>query len=120
MIVLISRVLYWGQVETGLGVIAACLPALQSLFRKERSNDLLRSLKSILEIRILHSRESPPRIFENLDNESTSSYAKLNNGAIGSGSTVETHALRDLEGQGDLHLGRIVVQHKFHHESELV
>ena len=53
---MISRVLYWGMLEMGLAIVVACLPTLQSLLRANWPIDLLQSIRSVFETRLLSSQ----------------------------------------------------------------
>ncbi|KAI0967859.1 plasma membrane protein Pth11-like protein [Xylaria arbuscula] len=45
---IVTEYLYWGIVETGIGVVAACLPTLQFLFRGWKWDSIVRSTKNLL------------------------------------------------------------------------
>ena len=54
----VSLLLFWGMVELGVGIIAICLPTLRPLFRGFSPESILRSIRSALSLRSLHSSGS--------------------------------------------------------------
>lgn len=65
-LVVVTLGLYWSLLESGLALIAACLPTLSSLVLKERAglNTMLRSIRSVFSLRStgrsVRSDESDP------------------------------------------------------------
>lgn len=57
----VSLLLFWGMIELGVGMIAICLPTLRPLFRGWSPESIIRSIRSALSLRSLHSGGSGPR-----------------------------------------------------------
>ena len=57
----VSLLLFWGMVELGVGIIAICLPTLRPLFRGFSPESILRSIRSALSLRSIHSGSSGAR-----------------------------------------------------------
>ena len=100
---LVTEVEYWAMLESGLGLVACCLPTLRFLFGKWAPDNMLRSIRSMLSLDSLRSQGS--RRGERLpegDTNSTGSRKDLSGpeNVLGVGGCYnETHAMRDLESQ---------------------
>ena len=57
----VSLLLFWGMVELGVGMIAICLPTLRPLFRGWSPESIIRSIRSALSLRSIHSGGSSAR-----------------------------------------------------------
>lgn len=57
----VSLLLFWGMVELGVGMIAVCLPTLRPLFHGWSPESIIRSIRSALSIRSIHSGGSSAR-----------------------------------------------------------
>ena len=57
-ILIITQTLYWGMLESGLGLVACCLPTLRFLFGKMAPDNLISSIRSILSLESLRSSQS--------------------------------------------------------------
>ncbi|KAI9666120.1 MAG: hypothetical protein M1821_004055 [Bathelium mastoideum] len=123
---LVTQVEYWAMLESGLGLVACCLPTLRFLFGKWTPDNMLRSIRSMLSLDSLRSQES--RRGERLpegDTNSTGSRKPLSKPehVLGVGGYYnETHAMRDLEGQKDSVMipGKIHIKKSVSTEDETV
>ena len=110
MLVEIAVVLYWSMIESGLALIAACLPILRYLFRNT-SEIFIRNARSIFSLHSLHSQQTQRSTgatnIELDDLPSIPSWAYLGNFDAG---LSGAHTMRDLEAQGRMPLGRNVSQ----------
>ncbi|KAI9660398.1 MAG: hypothetical protein M1821_009748 [Bathelium mastoideum] len=57
-ILIITQTLYWGILESGLGLVACCLPTLRFLFGRMAPENLISSIRSILSLESLRSGQS--------------------------------------------------------------
>lgn len=55
MAVVITEYLYWGMIESGIGILAACLPTLQFLFRGWSGKSTISTTRSQPRYRISNS-----------------------------------------------------------------
>lgn len=96
MVVLTSRILYWGMLEMGLAVIVACLPTLQSLVRKPWPLDVVQNIGRFLSSRSQGSSKS--RSFQISEGLSASSQAELTGTqAPHFSAALGTYVIKDLE-----------------------
>jgi len=116
--ILESIILYWTMLESGIAVIVACLPTLNSLIHA--SPNLLRSLRSMLSVNSMGSNGSRgSRNQTRLDSgsHSTSSQAEINKlENLESGMGSQVYAMRDLESQSTKGKG-IFVKNSVHQDS---
>lgn len=57
----VSLLLFWGMLELGVGMIAICLPTIRPLFGAWSPESILRSIRSALSLRSIHSGGSSAR-----------------------------------------------------------
>ncbi|KAI0883286.1 uncharacterized protein GGS22DRAFT_38276 [Annulohypoxylon maeteangense] len=87
----VTACLYWGMVESGVGVFAACLPTIQFLFRKFIWEPALSSSKSLFSSR--SSRTAGSRDAIHVDQTFGVTYDKLHNiSSRGTSPSYLTHA----------------------------
>ena len=89
---MLAPTFYWPLVESCLGIVAACLPTLRPLFQGMSPESVIRSIRSALSLQSF----SGNRLGHRLENESkeydatsNSSAARMNDGAVYSGSMAE-------------------------------
>ena len=52
--------MFWGYLETGVAIIAACLPMLRPLFKSWSVESVIRSIRSAISLRSMSSRGRSP------------------------------------------------------------
>lgn len=104
-IVLVTRTLYWSMFESGLALIACCLPTLRFLFGPASMERLQRSLRSMLSLHSIDSGQSQPTEVSdgryeryNGSNTSHAPFVKEGEGEPG----IHTYAMQDIEASLDL------------------
>ncbi|TEY35970.1 hypothetical protein BOTCAL_0570g00010 [Botryotinia calthae] len=55
---LVTQIIFWSTIESGLALIACCLPVIHSLFRKESLESAIRSIRSMASLRSQSSNSS--------------------------------------------------------------
>ena len=48
--------MFWGFLETGVAIVAACLPLLRPLFKSWSLESVIRSIRSVISLRSMSSR----------------------------------------------------------------
>jgi len=126
---LITRGLYWGALEMGLGIITCCLPTLHSLLLKSSVQYIIRSIRSVITLNSLTSRTSDRTSnFQSLTEEPRSF-----NGYNGSHdamvppevkpASIHVYAMGDMpvsRGDDDSTKGKIWVNRKFEQTENVV
>lgn len=119
--VIMSTWMYWSMLELGISITAACLPTLRPLFGKISPMSLSESLRGIFSLRSLSSliftRRSSTKIPEDPERVPNASDAEFVHKNTAHDIETEIYALRDLESDGDMHPGRILVKKKITHFS---
>ena len=107
----ITQVLYWSMIESGLALVAACLPTLRFLFGNFSPESLIRSIRSVMSLESLRSQRSEDSRHVRLsdqDSTSTSSHTQLAKGEeVGA---TEIYAMADLEAQKSMPHSQIMVK----------
>ncbi|KAI1379043.1 hypothetical protein F4677DRAFT_410388 [Hypoxylon crocopeplum] len=83
-ILTITDYLYWGMIECGVGVFAACLPTLQYLIRGLSWDPILRSAKSVLS-----SGGSATRFLKSKSSKRTIQVDGTSGGSLGRNGSIE-------------------------------
>lgn len=111
--VLITTQLYWSMIEMGLCVIAACLPTLRPLFAEMSAEQIINSIRSKFSMDSVSSlfagQQRSSKNGSGYNEFSTASETHIvpktsDENYLG----VETHAMKDLEGQAPVPSGRIM------------
>lgn len=112
-IMLITTQLYWSMIEMGLCVIAACLPTLRPLFAEMSAEQIINSIRSKFSMDSVSSlfagQQRSSKNGSGYNEFSTASETHIvpktsDENYLG----VETHAMKDLEGQAPVPSGRIM------------
>lgn len=105
-IVVVSLLLFWSMIETGMALVVACLPALQPLFRGLSPEAAIRSVRSKLSLRSMQSsnKSNAFKINDRIPDKSSPGvlYAfppKGDHGNVG----IEIYAMEDLPSSIDYH-----------------
>lgn len=98
----IATSLYWGMIESGIGVFAACLPTLQFFIRAKTWKGVINTLKSFSTVnlsvrRLLAARESRRGVY--INDTADIAYSNKDSHPILSKSASWTHHGRS---EGDL------------------
>ncbi|KAI1101069.1 hypothetical protein F4804DRAFT_23669 [Jackrogersella minutella] len=114
-ILVITEYLYWGMIECGIGVLAACFPTLQFLLRGWSLRSFVDSTKSLLGSRSSRMRyiNASQQSIYNVDRSVDGSYTKEQNRSthaslprpakvVSRDSKAESYPMRDWEMVGDV------------------
>jgi len=109
-----TRGLYWSMLESGLALIACCLPALSGLIRSPALEPFLRSIPSFGSLSSNRSRSGARRTAAQRDNEGRAGTAAADDTKLGerpegrklgvlpsTKSTLESYELEDTVGSSD-------------------
>lgn len=117
----IALILFWSMIESGTGIVAACLPTLKIIFSQSTIDKFVSSVRSTFSLRSRSTHNSYPEVHDERDRRSEgSSVVQL--AKLGGVSSVESYAMKDTEYLSDTkaHQGEIRLQNTFQQQESFV